>query len=115
MFTFKEGRQGAGYEVMTLFSVKLPFAKLRGFDLHVLRYKSGTNIPSHVDKVASGKHHRINWVIKHPVRGGKFRCDHCHRVTKNIIYFRPDLYHHEVTKVRGGSRVAISFGWVTDN
>ena len=116
-FTFKKGRQGTGYEAMTIFMVPVPkflqrWVPFRGADAYILRYQSGTSIPGHVDPVETGsEHHRVNIVIRHPEAGGDFICAGATRYFNRIFYFRPDLMRHEVTPCQG-TRLVLSFGWV---
>ncbi len=121
-FTFNKGRQGTGYEAMTLFKFPIPkflqrLIPLVGGDAYLLRYLDGTSIPGHVDPVAPGvQHHRVNVVIKHPEAGGEFICAGAKRWFNRIFYFRPDIMRHEVTPCQG-TRLVLSFGWayIADN
>ncbi len=123
--SFKPGRQGTGYEVMTLISRKLPFRRLSGVDLHILRYPPSSSVPTHVDKVASGNHHRINVILVKPKSGGEFICARATRLLGGtlgallpfgqgrVFYFRPDIMEHAVTECPS-KRVVLSIGWVTN-
>lgn len=106
---WKKGRQDGGYEVLTLFSKKLPFL-LKGMDCHLLKYVEGSFIPPHIDKNENGNHHRINVVLK-SCKGGDFVCDKAFRIFNRIFYFRPDKFQHSVTKCFG-TRYVLSIGWV---
>lgn len=105
---WKKGRQGTGYEKLTLFS-----SEWLKMDAHILHYPDGSLIPPHTDPAPAGKsHHRINVVIWPPKNGGKFCCETFIKVGP-LIYFRPDLYEHSVTECQG-QRWVLSFGWLTN-
>ena len=57
---WQNGRQNSGYDKFFVIGARWPIA----FDLYILRFRTGANIPPHTDKVASGKHYRLNIVIK---------------------------------------------------
>ncbi len=111
--SFKAGRQGTGYEVMTLISRKLPFRCLSGVDMHILRYPPSSSIPTHTDKVGSGKHHRVNILLVKPKSGGEFICAQAKRFLGRVFYFRPDIMEHSVTECPS-RRIVLSIGWVTN-
>lgn len=106
---WKKGRQNTGYDVLTLFSLKLNFI-LKGLDCHVLRYTKGTFIPPHKDINEKGSHHRINIVLK-KCEGGEFICDKAFRMFNRIFYFKPDEMEHSVT-ICNGTRYVLSVGWI---
>jgi hypothetical protein len=112
MLRWKKGRQNTGYELLTLFSFKLPFHFLNGLDCHVIRYKPGDFIPEHTDNVSTGqKHFRINIVLKQ-CKGGEFICPEAKRYFFNrILFFRPDIMKHSVSLCEG-TRLVLSIGWV---
>lgn len=108
-FKWVEGRQGSGYKKMPLLTALFPVP----FDLYLLHFPEGTSIPEHTDKVDTGfRHYRLNIIVKKSEAGGEFISE------KNIInfsrvkFFRPDLYKHSVTRVMGGSRIVLSFGFL---
>lgn len=107
---WKKGRLNGGYEKITIIKRGFRFWKMLGFDLHIIRYLTGTYIPEHIDKVEEGNHHRFNFILHNPRKGGEF---HCEKYKKwwRFIYFRPDLYKHSVTECLG-TRYLISFGVV---
>ena len=62
--------------------------------------------------VDSGKHYRLNIVLKKARLGGEFICPDAIFQRKRIKFFRPDISEHQVTKVVAGSRYLLSIGWV---
>jgi hypothetical protein len=110
MLKWQKGRQDGGYEKITFIESGFRLSKMLGFDIHLLRYQSGSFIPEHVDQVKEGNHHRFNLIIKKPKSGGVFRCDKCVSIWR-LTYFRPDLYKHSVSECVG-SRYVLSFGVV---
>lgn len=111
-FKWIEGRQGSGYSKLPLLTGMFPLP----FDFYLLKFPEGTEIPEHTDKVDVGfRHYRFNIILKKSPEGGEFISE------KNIIdlprvkFFRPDLYNHSVTKVKGGTRWVLSFGFLLKN
>ncbi len=104
---WQSGRQGTGYDKLLL--LVNPF--LVPFDLYILRFPDGTEIPPHRDPVTGKRHYRLNIILKRPRAGGEFICLDPIFETKRIKLFRPDVSMHSVTKVQGGSRYVLSLGW----
>lgn len=102
------GRQKSGYDKMLLLWSKFPLP----FDIYLIRYKVGSFILPHTDKVKSGRHYRLNIILKESREGGQFVCSNNIINTKRIKLFRPDLYEHSVTELKSGSRYILSFGWI---
>lgn len=107
-FRWKSGRQNTGYEKMLL--LVNPF--LIPFDLYLLRFKHGTEIPTHTDPVQKKRHFRLNIVVKQAQRGGHFICSQPIFETRRIKLFRPDVSPHSVTKIESGTRYVLSLGWI---
>jgi hypothetical protein len=107
-FRWQRGRQGSGYDKMLLATARWPLP----FDSYLIRYPEGSAIPPHTDPVQSGRHYRLNIVLKSPKSGGEFICATPIFATKRIKLFRPDACEHSVTQVVGGSRYVFSLGWV---
>lgn len=107
-FRWKKGRQDGGYDKMLLLYSILPIK----FDVYLIRYRVGSYIPPHTDNVVSGKHYRLNIVLKKCEEGGEFLCDHCLINTPRIKLFRPDLHTHSVNEVKKGHRYIFSLGWI---
>ncbi len=107
-FRWQRGRQGTGYDKMLLLTATAPVP----FDAYLIRYPEGSEIPPHVDRVASGRHYRLNLILKSPRSGGEFVCASPLFASKRIKFFRPDVCEHSVTRVVGGSRYVLSVGWV---
>ena len=108
LFRWERGRQNSGYNKMLICGAIWPIK----FDAYILKFPEGSEILAHTDKVKSGKHFRLNIVLKNAKIGGEFICDNPIFETKRIKLFRPDLSEHKVTKVRKGNRYLLSIGWV---
>jgi len=111
---WKEGRQGDGYRVLTLFS-----SKRFKCDLHLVVVPSGSGVPWHLDPATDGyEHHRVNLTLQRPAAGGETWIDSPTAIsgiehqTKRLYRFRPDLARHVVTPVRAGKLALLSFGWL---
>ena len=108
LFEWFKGRQDTGYEAFTLI-----YSKRLKFDCYILRYKIGSFIPPHIDKVNSDeKHYRLNIVIWPAKKGGELNCEKSIFRVGPINFFRPDLYIHSVSKVEEGVRYVLSIGWI---
>jgi hypothetical protein len=107
-FRWQRGRQGTGYDKMLPATARWPLP----FDSYLIRYPEGSAIPPHTDPVQSGRHYRLNVVLKSSKSGGEFVCATPIFATKRIKLFRPDACEHSVTQVVGGSRYVFSLGWV---
>lgn len=106
--TWKPGRQQTGYEKMLLLAN--PF--LQPFDLYVLRYREGSEIPVHTDPVDGKRHYRLNVELWRAAEGGDFRCEGALVSLPRVKLFRPDQSPHSVSKIEKGSRYVLSLGWV---
>jgi len=107
-FRWKQGRQETGYEKMLLLWSKIPVP----FDMYLLKYPEGSEIPPHVDEVKKGKHYRLNIILKSAKEGGVFIVKNCIFETKRIKFFRPDVSEHSVTKITKGTRILFSLGFI---
>ena len=105
---WQKGRQGTGYDKLLILVNPL----LIPFDLYLLRFPDGTEIPPHRDPVTGRRHYRLNLILWKPRAGGEFVCEDPIFETKRIKLFRSDLSTHSVTKVEGGTRYVLSLGWV---
>ena len=104
----QKGRQHSGYDKMLLIYNKLGIE----FDAYLLRFPVGSEIPPHRDQVQSGRHFRLNIILKKSKKGGEFICEkHILNLTR-IKLFRSDLYMHSVTKVSGSARYVLSLGCI---
>ena len=108
MFRWDNGRQKTGYEKMLLLTAKWPIP----FDMYLLRFRQGQEIPPHVDDV---EHHRINIILRNAELGGEFVCKDPIYESKWVKYFRPDLSEHSVTKISKGNRYVFSLGWIQNS
>jgi hypothetical protein len=107
-FRWQRGRQGTGYDKMLLLTAPWPIP----FDSYLLRYPDGCEVPPHTDGVKTGRHYRLNFILKSPRSGGEFICSAPLFSTRRIKFFRPDACEHSVSRVVGGSRYVLSLGWV---
>ena len=105
---WQAGRQQSGYYKMPLLILSWPIK----FDLYLLKFPEGCKIISHKDEVKSGKHYRLNIILKRAKEGGNFICDDTIFETGRIKLFRPDIRVHEVTEVIKGTRYLLSLGWI---
>jgi hypothetical protein len=105
---WQRGRQGTGYDKLLLLAnpIVIPF------DLYLLRFPEGTEIPPHRDPVTDKRHYRLNIILKRSRAGGEFICADPIFESKRIKLFRSDVSLHSVTKVQAGSRYVLSLGWV---
>jgi hypothetical protein len=110
-FRWQSGRQGSGYDKMLLLTAAWPLR----FDSYLIRFPEGSQIPPHTDPVSSGRHYRLNIILKGPRAGGEFVCATPIYASKRIKFFRPDACEHSVTKVERGSRYVLSIGWIIGN
>lgn len=102
------GRQKTGYDKMLLLWGIFPLP----FDIYLIRYRVGSHIPPHTDKVGKGRHYRMNIILKQSKVGGDFVCSNHIINCPRIKLFRPDLYEHSVTELKEGSRYILSIGWI---
>ncbi len=105
---WQSGRQGSGYDKLSLF-VSQRFK----CDFYLLRFPTGTGVPSHTDPVQKGyNHYRINFVYRGYNRIG----DRMYVLGKSwrfwrFVFFRPDLVKHGLLPVKKEMRM-LSFGWL---
>jgi len=81
------------------------------FDVYLLKYPTGTNIPEHTDVVHGARHCRLNIILRKG-GGGVFSCEKCIINTSRIVLFRPDINKHSVSPITKGSRIVLSIGWL---
>jgi len=105
------GRQKSGYH-KCLLARSSRFFK---FDLYLLRFPEGCEVPPHRDIIKAGKHYRLNIVLKQAKNGGEFLCSEPIYASKRIKLFRPDVCEHAVTRVNEGNRYLLSLGWVRND
>jgi hypothetical protein len=107
MINWDVGRQQSGYLKKLILSSKIPLP----FDVYLLKFPTGAEIKTHTDKVESGKHYRLNIILKKSV-GGDFICQNPIINFSRIKFFRPDISEHAVTKIISGTRYVLSIGFV---
>jgi len=105
---WQRGRQETGYDKMLLAASWWP----KPFDLHLLRFRTGTHIPPHRDPTERGRHFRVNVVLRPADEGGAFVCDDTLVDLPRLKVFRSDLAEHAVTRIERGQRWVLSFGVV---
>jgi hypothetical protein len=108
LFCWERGRQKSGYDKMLICGATWPIK----FDTYLLKFPQGSEIAPHTDKVESGKHYRLNIVLKKADLGGEFICTNPIFETKRVKLFRPDVSEHQVSKVIKGNRYLLSIGWI---
>lgn len=108
LFRWERGRQNTGYDKMLLCGALWPIK----FDMYLIKFPEGSEIPPHTDSVESGEHFRLNLVLKNAIEGGEFSCANAIFETKRIKFFRPDVCEHQVSKVIRGNRYLLSLGWI---
>lgn len=104
---WQQGRQGSGYNKICLFQ-----SKWLKCDCYLLYYPKGSRIGAHTDEVESGRHYRLNIMLKKAKKGGDFVCPEATFKCGRIALFRPDIQEHMVTTIQEGYRVMLSIGWV---
>ena len=104
ILNWKEGRQGTGY-------LKLPLRKGSLYDIYLLKFPEGSNVPEHTDPVWGINHVRLNIILRHATKGGRFVCKNTILNTNRMKLFRPDIEKHSVTTVEKGERFVLSLGF----
>ena len=108
LFSWEGGRQQSGYKKMLLCRMFVPFK----FDAYLIKFPQGSEIKPHTDKVKTGRHYRLNIVLKHALKGGEFICEQPIINYSRIKLFRPDIKQHQVVKIEKGTRYILSIGWI---
>jgi hypothetical protein len=108
-FNWEPGRQGTGYEKLKLINNWRYFSRFK-WDLYLLRYPTGSGIPSHRDPVPKHKHYRLNIYLWNAKSGGVPEHDDVIISNRFFTLFRPDVCTHSVTTVKAGTRYVLSFG-----
>ena len=107
-FRWQRGRQNSGYDKLLLVTGTLPIP----FDIYLLRFPEGSEIPEHRDPVEQGKHYRLNVILRKSRMGGEFKCMQPIWASRRINLFRSDISPHSVTQVTSGTRYVLSVGWL---
>lgn len=102
---WEQGRQGTGYRKLLIAS------NHKTWDCYLLDYPTGTHIPTHTDKISSGKHYRLN-IILHG--SGKFNGKTIFSLGNRIHFFRPDIIEHSVDNIKS-RRIVLSIGFVKND
>lgn len=85
------------------------------FDIYILRFPEGSEIPEHVNKIKTEKHFRLNIILKNASSGGVFECENSIWETNRIKLFRSDVSNHSVSRIASGPRYLLSIGWIKNN
>lgn len=107
IFKWELGRGMSGYDKLLLCCS----SRLK-FDCWILRFKEGSYIDPHVDAVKSGKHYRLNIILRKAEEGGEFICFKVIWKFWRVVLFRPDIAVHRVKPIIKGTRYVLSIGWV---
>lgn len=102
---YVSGRQEGGYKIKQVFS--LWFLRYLVFDILLMKYTEGTEIPPHRDPEVGL---RLNFVWKNSAKGGEFHVRGKKLKIGPLIIFNPRNTHY-VTKVISGSRHVFSIGF----
>ena len=105
---WQKGRQNTGYDKL-LIAIN-PFVV--PFDCYLLRFPEGSEIPPHRDPIKSGRHYRLNVIIKRSPSGRRVHLRQSHLQSARVNVFRSDVSMHSVSRVVGGTRYVLSIGWV---
>lgn len=105
---WQQRRQCSEYSKMLLFALSWPIK----CDMYLLKFPEGSKVLAHKDEVESGRHYRINFILKKAKEGGIFKCEKHIYESSRIKFFRPDVNIHEVSEVIKGPRYLLSIGWV---
>ena len=111
MFKWVPGRLHTGYFKILLFATPWPARA----DLYLLKFPVQSKVNPHTDPVFNRRHYRLNIIIKHAEKGGIFKSQNIIFQSKRIIFFRPDINEHSVTRVEEGTRYVLSIGWAIRN
>lgn len=111
MFKWEKGRQGTGY-----FKLKLFESKVFKFDVYLLKFPVGCEVPWHLDPTIPGyAHYRRNFTLNPQLDGGEVlvmdNIGHYHYPGSNK--FRPDVQKHKMTKVMFKPMYMLSIGWLS--
>lgn len=111
LFRWDTGRQGTGYEKLLLATAPWPLA----FDLYLLRFGVGVEVPWHKDPVKPGmRHYRLNVTLVPARSGGRFetRGGRAIGTFGPFALFRPDAVEHAQTRIDDGTQYLLSLGWL---
>lgn len=108
LFSWQKGRQASGYDKMLVCRMLFPLK----FDVYLIKFPQGSEIKPHTDVVKTGRHFRINIVLKHAAKGGEFMCENPIINYSRVKFFRPDIEQHQVLKIEQGTRYILSIGWI---
>jgi len=98
------GRQGGDYQKKLLAVFGIPY--IFGFDMYMLKFEPECHLKEHKDKTESGKHYRLNIILKGK---GDFKCEKTIINTRRVVLFRPDKYLHSM-KNDESERTVLSIG-----
>ena len=96
LFRWERGIQNSGYDKMLLCGALWPIK----FDTYLLKFSQGSEIAPQIDTINSGKHNRLNIILKKARVVAKFICANPIFATERVKLFRPDISEHQVTRAR---------------
>jgi hypothetical protein len=105
LWKWVDGRQGSGYHKLLLACIA-PY-----FDVYLLRFPEDSFVPIHKDPVTNRRHFRLNIVLRRAKFGGKMVCEAGLGISSRVMYFRPDVVKHALTRVQAGTLYMLSIGW----
>lgn len=111
LWRWRQGRQGTGYEKLLLATAPWPVP----FDLYLLRFREGIEVPWHVDQSKPGqRHYRLNVTLRPALAGGRFETKDGRPIVSLgwLALFRPDRVTHAQTRIDRGTQLMLSLGWL---
>lgn len=109
MFKWIQGRQHSGYWKMPII-----VSRWLRFDIYLLKFEAGVEVPWHVDPAKTGRHFRLNFYLTHPSGGQLLLEKNKKAIFSNRLchLFRADIIQHAMTQVEGGTLYMLSIGKV---
>ena len=82
-------------------------------DFHIIKIPKYGWLPWHTDPVENKRHFRLNLHFG-KYRGGNFICESriFSMLRDKLVFFRPDITPHKLSKVKEGTQYILSFGFV---
>jgi len=102
-----KGKDGGGYEKLSIFSLLLFSC---GLDICLLRCKEDTEIKGHVDCCNGRKQYKLSLSLIEPEEGGDLSCANMLVNTRRFKIYRADTCKHLVDKVTRGQRLDLVIG-----
>jgi len=108
MFSWKVGKRGGGYKILTLFRVK-------SFKVELCKIEEGASIREHIDDFEKdNKLYKMLVYLKKPKDGGSFVLNYplIKKVVGRVCFFSPNEVSHFVTKAQEGSGYILFITWL---